>query len=151
MKATNIQEQKILQHIINVPTLFTHEWQHDTNTERHIYSQKRACCCQTCWCMTLISTLGRQRQADLCVFKVSLFYKTVPGQPRLHRETLNQENQKGYTEKQKKAKAKQNKKACCWYLDLVYLRMTSTTHSCYDAYPFMKGNDMSGFWLCPSY
>jgi hypothetical protein len=36
--------------------------------------------------MPLIPTLRRQKQVDLCEFKVSLVYK-VPGQPGLHRET----------------------------------------------------------------
>jgi hypothetical protein len=33
--------------------------------------------------MSLISALGRQRQADLCEFEASLVWKESPGQPRL--------------------------------------------------------------------
>jgi hypothetical protein len=40
------------------------------------------------WCMSLISTPGRQRQADLCEFKASLVYRVNSGLTRLHRETL---------------------------------------------------------------
>jgi hypothetical protein len=36
------------------------------------------------WCQTfLILALGRQRQTELCEFKVSLVYKASPGQPEL--------------------------------------------------------------------
>lgn len=38
--------------------------------------------------LPLISTLGRQKQVDLCEFKGSLVYQGVPGQPGLYRETL---------------------------------------------------------------
>ena len=51
----------------------------------------------------MVVALGRQRQADLCEFEVSLVYK-VSGKPRprlLHRETLSQK-----TNKQKKEKKK---------------------------------------------
>jgi hypothetical protein len=41
-------------------------------------------------CASLISVLGRQKQADLCEFKASLvFTNQIAGQPGLlHRETL---------------------------------------------------------------
>ena len=48
-----------------------------------------------CWCTPLNPVLGRQRQADLYKFEVSLVYKSY-FQDRLqnHRETLSQKNRK---------------------------------------------------------
>lgn len=37
---------------------------------------------------------GRQRQEDLCEFKATLVYIVIPGQPRLHSETLSQNKNK---------------------------------------------------------
>jgi hypothetical protein len=44
--------------------------------------------------MPLIPALGRQRQADFWVQGQPGLQKWVPGQPRLHRETLSRKNQK---------------------------------------------------------
>jgi hypothetical protein len=41
-------------------------------------------------CMSLIPALKRQRQVDSYEFEASLFYKAVPGQPGLYRETNKQ-------------------------------------------------------------
>ena len=38
--------------------------------------------------MPLIPALRRQRQVDLSEFEASLVYKGLPGQPRLHRESV---------------------------------------------------------------
>ena len=67
-----------------------------SSTEEKSKYNKRSCCLRMYidvgrgWCMPLVSALGRQKQADLYVFKVSLVYrKKVPGQaPHLHREAL---------------------------------------------------------------
>lgn len=40
-----------------------------------------------------------QRQEDLCVFKTSLVFITIPGQPKLHREFLVFQNKKPKTRK----------------------------------------------------
>jgi hypothetical protein len=41
-----------------------------------------------------IPALRRQRQVDLCEFKVSLAYRASPRQPQLHRETVSQKKKK---------------------------------------------------------
>jgi hypothetical protein len=42
--------------------------------------------------MLLILALENQREVGLCEFEVSLLYIDSSGQPRLHRETLSQQN-----------------------------------------------------------
>jgi hypothetical protein len=49
--------------------------------------------------MLLIPALGKQRQADICEFKVSLSTEQVQGQPGHHRETLSLENKNKQTNK----------------------------------------------------
>ena len=58
------------------------------------------------WCVPLIPALGRQRQADLFDFEVSLVYKS---QDRLqsYRETLSQRKKKEERRKRKKRKKKE--------------------------------------------
>jgi hypothetical protein len=45
---------------------------------------------QAWWYMPLTLAFWRQRQADICEFEASLFYRSSSGQPGLHRETLSQ-------------------------------------------------------------
>jgi hypothetical protein len=42
----------------------------------------------------VIPALGRQRQVELCEFKASLVYRVNSVQPRLHKETLSQKQNK---------------------------------------------------------
>lgn len=54
----------------------------------------------------LITALKRQSQADFCEFKARVSTKSIPGQPRLCRESLSQKTK--CTNKEKKNKNKQN-------------------------------------------
>ena len=47
------------------------------------------------WGTASIPAPGRQRQADFCEFKACQVYR-VPGQPRLHRETMSQKTNKKF-------------------------------------------------------
>lgn len=62
----------------------------------------------------------RQTPVDFCKFKVSLIYKSSPGQPVLHRETLSLCNKK----KRKKKKKKENKERYIFPLRLSKIELS---------------------------
>jgi hypothetical protein len=61
--------------------------------------------------MPLILALGKQKQADVCEFQISLSTEWVPGQPGLYRETL-------YPKPKKKIKRKNVLPILCFFLEL---------------------------------
>lgn len=73
--------------------LFSVHLLYTTRPDSH-QSCSKIFCSQVGWSRTVVRALERQRQADLCVPFPGLYIKQVPGQPRLHNESLPASKQK---------------------------------------------------------
>lgn len=72
----------------------------------HYYLKKKNHSAKVWWYMHLVSTLGRQRQMDLC-WKSGCSTERVPGQPDLFREILSQKKRHPQNNKQQQQTPKE--------------------------------------------